>query len=505
MNIEKQCRAYSIPNIIDLPHIELPVETELLLPEYCPDIIKILKCDVKNRVVNKRIKDQTLELECCSEITILYCGDNNVLSSVITKYNYTKTIENKNFTNSSVNVSITNNNFNCRQTSARRIELKGSVCITVSINSFEVKTVLCSIDREDVEELKCEYETTSVAFTQEKQILIEDDLLLSSDKPEINYILKQEACATINECKQIGEKAVIKGNIRADILYCSVNNVPSLFSETIPFSQIIELNVKEKTCFIDSDVMITSFDSRPITSPNSTSGFAISVGLNIVLTGRCNIPVTLIKDCYSTKCITEVTKDKIVFSKLSEKIAERIIVKKNLTFNDNHISSVINSWCKEDNIKGNLEEDTLKLSGSVECSVLFCNIDNIPEYKGVKLDYEFNKKVNINNNQIVSSIEQKIIGCSYTLISENQIELQIEMYVFAEIYEKHSCEFVVELIDNENPLVCDDSIIIYYCEKDELVWDIAKRFSAPVRLLKEQNNIAEDHAVSQSVLVISRM
>ena len=193
MNIEKQSRAYSIPNVIDLPTIEQPIETELLIPEYCPDIIKILKCDVKNRVLAKRLKDQVLELELCAEITIFYCGEDNVISSVLTKYNYSKTIENKSFINNSFNVSVTNNNFNCRQTAARRVDVKGSVNINISINSFEAKEILFNIDREDVEQLKCNYETTSTIFTGEKQIIVEDELLLSSDKPDINYILRQNA------------------------------------------------------------------------------------------------------------------------------------------------------------------------------------------------------------------------------------------------------------------------------------------------------------------------
>ena len=505
MNIEKQSRAYSIPNVIDLPTIEQPIATELLIPEYCPDIIKILKCDVKNRVLAKRLKEHVLELELCAEITILYCGEDNVISSVITKYNYSKTIENKSFINNSFNISVTNNNFNCRQTAARRVDVKGSVNINISINSFEAKEILFNIDREDVEQLKCNYETTSTIFTGEKRIIVEDELLLSSDKPDINYILRQNAMAIINECKQIGEKAVIKGNIKVDVLYCSVSNSPANFSETIPFSQIIELNVKEKTCNVTSKASIMSFDIKPIMSTNSNAGFLVNVCLNISLIGKCNIPVTIIKDCYSTKISTDITQDKIHLNKLVETINERIVIKKTVSLNDNHISSVADLWCKEVSVDGIIENGDLKLSGLIECSMLFCNVDNVPEHKDFKLDYEFSKKINDNSNLFVSNLEQRITSCSYTLISNNQVEIQAEACVCAEIYEKHVCECVCDVVENESVKDCDDSIIIYYCENDESVWNIAKRFLTPLNTLKEQNNLTDEFVSSNSVLVITRM
>jgi len=505
MSIEKQCRAYSIPNIVSLPTLEQPIEVELLIPEYCPDIIKILKCDIKNRVLNKKINNQSLEIDCCSEITIIYCGDDNIVSSVITKYNYSKTFENKLFNNNYVEVKISSNDFNCRQTSSRRLEVKGSVNVSIDINAFEVKEVISNIERDDIEQLHRNHDMTTTVFTQEKQLLIEDELLLSSDKPDINYIIRQSATAIINESKQIGDKAVIKGNIKVDILYCSVNNSPAFFSELIPFSQIIELNSQNKTCNITSNVKVTSFDVKPIINSTSNTGFLINIGLNVVLYGKCNLPITLVEDCYSTKVNTDICKDKINIDRLVDTINDKVVIKKTLTLNESQISSMIDLWCNEVKISSMLNDENIKLSGNIECLMLFCNIDNIPEYKEFKFDYEFNKKVTNNDKENYVAASHRIISSSYTLLSDNQVEVQIELQIFAEIFEKIECEFICDLLENDKPIECDDSIIIYFCDKEESTWNIAKKFLTPVKLLIEQNEINDDIVSSQSVLVISRM
>lgn len=504
MNIEKQCRAYSIPNTINLPLIEQPIEAELLIPEYCPDIKKILKCSVNNRIINKSVVNQILELECCSEITVLFCGEDNQLSSLITKYNFTKSIENKLFVNNHIMVEITNNNFNCRPTSYRRVDIKGSVNINISVNSFDVKDVVCDIQRSDIELLRATNETNSCIFTKEKNIIIEDELLISSSKPDINYILRQDALPIINECKLIGDKAVVKGSVKIDVLYCSADNLPVAFREIIPFSQIIELDLKNQSCDLSCDIVLSSLDIKPMLSATANNGFVVSVGLNIILSGNCNVSVDYIKDCFSTKVQTEVTKDKISFDKLIEKLNEKFVFKKVITFKESQISSVVDLWCNEEKINATLTSDTLTFTGEIACSVIYCDLENSVEYGNVGVEFEFNKKIGLLDNLALKNSRFTVLSWSYTLISDNQIEIQAEISLLADIYQHDEFACVSEVIDLEKNIENNESIIIYYSSDEEEVWEVAKRFATPIQILKNQNDITEDIISSQSVLVISR-
>ncbi len=505
MNIDKQSRAYSVPKKIKLPSIEHPIESEFLIPEYCPDIIKILRCDINSTVMKKKITDDLLELDICSEITIIFCGTENKISSVITKYNFTKSIENKEFINNTVSVSLSKNYLNCRQTSARRIDIKGALNIDVTINSFDAIDVICDIQRDDIEILRNNLDVACLISTKEKQIIIEDELLLSSSNPDVNYIIRQKAIPTITECKLIGEKAVVKGNVKIEVLYCSIEEKTAYFSEIIPFSQIIEIENADKTCKIIPEIDLSGLSIKPIISNSANAGFLVEIGLNIILKSCCNLDLQMILDCYSIKNKVETTKEKISFNKLEETLTEKFVFKKNINLNETQILSVIDFWGQENKIDASINGDEANFCGNIDGSLLFINVDNSPEYHNVKIDFDFCKKFNENLTNTIFESEFFINNCSYRLVSDNQIEIQIEVIINAEIYKKVEIDVLKEVIDLEKPVDNNESIIIYYSTDEEDVWSVAKRFSTPLQVFKEQNNLVEDTIDSQSVLVISRM
>lgn len=505
MNIDKQCRAYSVPKIIKLPTVEHPVETEFLIPEYCPDIIKILKCDMNTYVISKRIFNNILEIECYAEITVIFCGIDNQLSSVITKYNFTKSFENKYFNDDNVTINLQKNHLNCRQTASRRIDIKGSINIDVCIDSFDVQEVICNIEREDVQLLKNSNKITSHISTIEKKIIIEDELWIGSDKPDVNYIMRQSAIPIINEYKLIGEKIIVKGILKTEILYCSVDNGSVVFSEAIPFSQIIELDIKEKDFSIIVDSTISSLNIKPILSNNTDAGFSISVVINIIVKLECELDIQMIEDCYSTKINTDVTIENAVFNKKINCFNEKIITKKTLSFNENKINRIIDLWFNDYTLLTKHIEDKYSYECNVVGTLIYINENNMYDTLGVKLEFNFDKALENNANELFDISNIKIINCSYTILNDSQIEIQVEISLSSTLYERIKFSFVKDIIESDKTVSSDDSIIIYFCEKEETIWNIAKEFGASVKLLKEQNNLTADTVESQSVLVISKM
>ena len=84
MNINTERRTFFMPEVNMIPTVEQPIETEFLIPEYCPDIIKILKCEINPRILSKNLSGNLLEIEGCAEITVIYCAEDYKISSVIT-------------------------------------------------------------------------------------------------------------------------------------------------------------------------------------------------------------------------------------------------------------------------------------------------------------------------------------------------------------------------------------------------------------------------------------
>ena len=123
---------------------------------------------------------------------------------------------------------------------------------------------------------------------------------------------------------------------------------------------------------------------------------------------------------------------------------------------------------------------------------------------GNELIFEFNNKIGLLDNLALKNSRFTVLSWSYTLISDNQIEIQAEISLLADIYQHDEFACVSEVIDLEKNIENNESIIIYYSSDEEEVWEVAKRFATPIQILKDQNDITEDIISSQSVLVISR-
>ena len=52
--------------------IEEPVDVDLTLPDYCPDIEKILKCTLSPQIFSRNISGGVLEIEGASVIKVMY-------------------------------------------------------------------------------------------------------------------------------------------------------------------------------------------------------------------------------------------------------------------------------------------------------------------------------------------------------------------------------------------------------------------------------------------------
>lgn len=57
--------------------VEVPLEADIMLPDYCPDIVKILKCTLNACVKSARAQGRMLQLEGMCSVNVLYLGEDN--------------------------------------------------------------------------------------------------------------------------------------------------------------------------------------------------------------------------------------------------------------------------------------------------------------------------------------------------------------------------------------------------------------------------------------------
>ncbi|MBQ2315910.1 MAG: DUF3794 domain-containing protein, partial [Clostridia bacterium] len=60
---------------------EQPIDVDFTLPDYCPDIQKILKCRAVSRISSKGINGGTVTVDGSVTVTVIYCDGSGALNS----------------------------------------------------------------------------------------------------------------------------------------------------------------------------------------------------------------------------------------------------------------------------------------------------------------------------------------------------------------------------------------------------------------------------------------
>ena len=73
---------------------EQGIELDYVLPDYYPDVCKLMKCFILPSVTSESISDNRLSYELSAEIRILYCSENShILQCVTQTLHFSRTAE----------------------------------------------------------------------------------------------------------------------------------------------------------------------------------------------------------------------------------------------------------------------------------------------------------------------------------------------------------------------------------------------------------------------------
>ena len=200
---------------------EQGVELDYVLPDYCPDIFKILSCTLSPKVVSYNVSgDCKLNMDGVVYIKVLYMAENsNDIYCVDQRYTYTKTVDmsRKNMPDvtPTVSLSMKSDYCNCRAVSPRRIDVRGAVSCRIKAMAG-VEYALPEIP-ENLQVKTAEVSCCGKTLTTEKQIVIREEIETGAEG--IAFIMQCSAIPKVTDLRVIADKAVLKGTVSISALY----------------------------------------------------------------------------------------------------------------------------------------------------------------------------------------------------------------------------------------------------------------------------------------------
>ncbi len=491
---------------------EQAIELDYILPDYFPEVFRVLKCKLSPRIVSHNISGEKLTYELVVGIRVLYLSeDSKALRSIEQKMNYTKSVDlGKQIEKPQLVITPKTDYINCRVVNQRRLDFRGAVSTKIKAVAEKKQQIVSDAFGGNIQLKKKTVTYPTHRLSAVKRATIIEDLDMGSVKPAIMSIVRSDANVMINDKKIITNKLIVKGEAAINMLYtCEKENDDSLeaMQFNIPFSQVVDVDgINDKyDASVDVNVVSCEIIPRGATGETHEAECEIAVELNCVANRYDNVDI--ITDAFST---TYPVTYNVIDAKLEKKpvaVDENKSIKSILEYKEGELDTIYDAWSNVNFVMNRMDmaTNTMIFSGSCNFVVIAKNNEGKPVY--LENDVPFEHSVKVENMTEGSYAEPKaaVVSNSYNMNSTNSIEVKADLKITGNLYEATVDKLISEIeVDESVKKEREDNyaLKLYFAEDGEDVWEIAKKYSTSLKAIIDENELVEDSVSKKGMLLI---
>lgn len=510
MELKLKKEIFKISELLFENTSEQSVDGDITLPDYCPDIKRILKCMVTPCVISEQCVGDRITIDANAFVQVIYVDDNNNIFCYDKTFPFSKTIElGKQIDNPILEVRMKTAYANTRAVSQRRIDIHASVAVCATITGRKEIEAVSDAENCGIQLLKNFDSASDFVGQTVKSFTLNEVMEINKSKPPVRQIIRQKATPFMSEVKVINNKLLLKGDLNVSVLYCADTNEGGYetFENSMPISQIIELEGIDENSDYSVRLSVSSVNILPKSnSAGEKKLFDVTVVLCAVIKADKKVDLTLPCDCYSTLYNVNSKKRLVTFEKICDSFEDLIMIKKNEEFSNTSISEIINVWCDDVVTTYTCTGNELKIIGSTTVSILGKDDSGQPFYAERTVTFEKVKNIDGGCKDLICSADAVVSAVGFVLTDNSKIDLRVETRLRATVSKRNTAEILTDISCDKTPKEKKCSALtIYFTEDGEILWDIARKYNTTVDAIKAENEIKENSPLNKCMLLIPGM
>ncbi len=489
---------------------EQPIDLDFNLPDYCPDIQKILKCQVYPKIYTRNISGDRLDVDGCSVVKILYVDA--VKKSVRCSEHtlpFTCSFNLKTTPQNAIVLTQTKPEYlNCRALSPRRLDIHGAFSITAKVICTSQEDVVFDIAEDDVQVKKEKYLVSEVTGCVQQFFTIDEDLEIKDNNAPLEALLRSDVCVFLTENKVINDKMMIKGEVALKMLYLSDLNTGSVdvLEYLVPISQIFDVDGLEENSLSNVKLDLLNYDIR-VRNDLSDNNTVISLEAKLCVTADtyCNREVEVITDAYSTKYDIDLVYGQKTLSNLHMLITDSCLAKDTIEVSSAGIMKVLDLWSEQCVCKAVVENGQIAIAGKVNICVLALDQEETPFYTERTVDFNYPIATDADITKLAVHPLSQVSSISYRLNGASSVEVRCDIKITSPVFENQTVRAIVEASANEEHLRKKDNSValtLYYTDENENVWNIARNYCVCCENIKMENDLIDDIIPNGKMILI---
>ncbi|MEG1720513.1 MAG: DUF3794 domain-containing protein [Pseudoflavonifractor sp.] len=278
---------------------------EMIVPDACPDILRIVDSAALLCLRSKEAQEGLAELSGTARCTVLYQPENAAgLRKLEVNIPFRVSAEGAGLCPGCLVLAKPRvQAVETRSLNPRKVLVRLNLVIALQAWAPAVKILASSAvcpEEAGVEQLRESKSLYLVSAVQEKPFTFSDDIILASNRPAAEEILRSRVNLLCNESKIIGNKLIFKGEADLRVCYRAQNGDLCNADYELPFSQIMDAGGGGEEADCNPEVLLTDFSCALAGEDGRT--LAVSLGLLGHAVVREERSVELLTDIYSNTC-----------------------------------------------------------------------------------------------------------------------------------------------------------------------------------------------------------
>lgn len=474
---------------------------EYTLPDFNADVKRVLSVSPRLTVGEVYEKDGGISYTGYVNYGIIYLDFENNLThtSFRTDYELHLRCDMNSYVKSSCDSTITG--YNVRLVSPRKFVAKCAIASSVKISEREEISVEGdTFESDSVEKLT---ETVGVASMEKER----------SGEHEWEEVVERLPGVLADECEVLAEAVEVKNDSVTDVggsllhkgvfaVKCLVacrGEVPHEASVNIPF----ELKYFDKGDKPERGIARARQEVLSVKVNVVPDDEGVTISAAVIAEGEVTVSVRrdidVVKDAYSTKRGCENRYGRLKYPELVGGAEDRLEISKKITDTECGCEGVRNVLFADATAKitgTESEGKNIKIRGEIRFCGVACQIneEGSPSYVGVKTDIPFEKNVNVSwqaseGDQLDVRVNLSDVAID---VDGNHLVPKCVCEIFLDAMRERECECLVSSHLTEEEFENEEGVItVYYPDRGETLFDVAKKYHRSLVSVASVNSITE--------------
>lgn len=479
---------------------------ETIVPDYCPDIARIIETDGKVYLHSRELRDGKAEVSGTIRVTVLYTPDGEGgIRTLEFAMPFTVESDSRSLPGCLYLTAETEPEFlETRMLNPRKVFTHCK--LVTHITGYQKAPLSFCTDTEAEESLcveKRQEQQHAILLTHiaEKDFTFTEEMNLSPGREGAAELLTSQVCSAVTDTKIVGSKLIFKGVFSVTLLYRTADGKCCSTTGELPFSQIMEVEGAAEGAAATLHLQLTGTDLQ--IDGDDAEGRQIAVTLYFHATAllREERDLTLLNDLYSTAYDVAYEAAPLALTSFCETLTRRQTVREVLEIGVVAESILsLSVFCGAVSVSREGESAVLRTGATVRA--LYLDEGGVPLVAerciDVSCQLELPEECKVTARAICAEEVQGSLG-------DRGIEVRfpVDFRVEAASRVKRVCIASAKLdTDSAKDMTGAPSLVLRCLGKQETAWDLAKKYNTTIGTILSANQLETEEDIPREKLLL---